>query len=97
MPTLLIMKGAAVDQRVPLPGAGGRLVLGRGRNNDVVLDDHGMLVSRRHAEIRASASGYTVIDLDSENGVWRCGTRVAAVALETARADCHRTVSPAAR
>ena len=83
MPTLLIMKGAAVDRRVPLPGAGGRLVLGRARNNDVVLDDHGMLVSRRHAEIRASASGYTVIDLGSENGVWRCGIRVAGVALES--------------
>ena len=84
MPMLLIMKGAAVDQRVRLPGSGGRLVLGRGPTNDVVLGDHGMVVSRRHAEIRADAGGFTVIDLDSENGVWRHGIRVATVALETA-------------
>jgi hypothetical protein len=83
MPSFLIMRGAAVQQRVPLPLAGGRLVLGRDQSSDVVLDDHGMLVSRRHAEVRAGAHGYMVIDLESENGVWRCGTRVAAAALGT--------------
>src|SRR5215203_2766299 len=82
MPTLLIMKGAAANKCVPLPSVGGRLVLGRARGSDVVLHDHGLVVSRRHAEISAGASGFTVIDLGSRNGVWRRGIRIATAALD---------------
>jgi predicted component of type VI protein secretion system len=83
MPTLLIMKGAAAEKCVRLPAAGGRLVLGRGRGSDVVLPDHGPVVSRRHAEISAGASGFTIVDLGSRNGVWRRGARIATAALDS--------------
>ena len=49
-----------------LIGPGGA-VLGRSRDCDIVLTDSN--VSRRHAEIRAEGSGWTVSDLGSTNGV----------------------------
>jgi len=58
---VLVLDGKRV--LVPPPGA----VLGRSRECDVVLDDAG--VSRRHAEIRPGADGWTVRDLGSTNGV----------------------------
>ncbi len=58
---VLVVAGRRV--LVPPPGA----VLGRSRECDVVLDDTG--VSRRHAEVRPSAEGWTVRDLGSTNGV----------------------------
>jgi hypothetical protein len=53
------------DRRVLVPPPGA--VLGRSRECDIVLDDVG--VSRRHAEIRPSAGGWTLSDLGSTNGV----------------------------
>jgi hypothetical protein len=58
---MLLLDGRRV--LVPPPGA----VLGRSRECDIVLDDVG--VSRRHAEIRPSAEGWTIADLGSTNGV----------------------------
>jgi hypothetical protein len=55
---------------VPPPGA----VLGRSRECDIVLDDVG--VSRRHAEIRPDAEGWTLSDLGSTNGVRLNGRRL---------------------
>jgi hypothetical protein len=52
-------------RRLPLPPAGG--TVGRSRDCDIVLEDPG--ISRRHAEIRVSAGGWTVADLGSTNGV----------------------------
>jgi Protein of unknown function (DUF3662)/FHA domain len=52
-------------RRMLLPPAGG--VVGRSRDCDVVLEDPG--ISRRHAEIRAHAGGWTIADLGSTNGV----------------------------
>lgn len=52
-------------RRLALPPEGG--TIGRSRNCDIVLDD--VAVSRRHAEIRPSADGWTVADLDSTNGL----------------------------
>jgi hypothetical protein len=52
-------------RRLPVPSGGG--VVGRSRDCDVVLDDTG--VSRRHAELRLGADGWTVTDLHSTNGV----------------------------
>jgi hypothetical protein len=52
-------------RRLLIPPAGG--TIGRSRECDVVIDDVG--VSRRHAEIRPGAGGWTVVDLGSTNGV----------------------------
>ena len=52
-------------RRLALPPEGG--TIGRSRDCDIVLDD--VAVSRRHAEIRASADGWMVADLDSTNGL----------------------------
>jgi adenylate cyclase len=47
--------------------AGGRIRLGRGSDNDVVLSD--VSVSRYHAEILREPGGWSVHDLKSTNGV----------------------------
>jgi hypothetical protein len=47
--------------------APGGAVIGRSRECDIVLDDAN--VSRRHAELRPSGSGWTIEDLGSTNGV----------------------------
>ncbi|HWX75068.1 MAG TPA: DUF3662 and FHA domain-containing protein [Solirubrobacteraceae bacterium] len=56
---------AVGPRRLLLPPAGG--VVGRSRDCDIVLDDAG--ISRRHAEIRPRADGWTVVDLGSTNGL----------------------------
>jgi len=43
------------------------LVIGRGADCDIRINDHS--VSRRHAEIRPGAGGWTLEDLGSTNGV----------------------------
>ena len=45
-----------------------RLTIGRGKENDIVLDD--TATSRRHAEIFSAADGFYACDLDSRNGVF---------------------------
>lgn len=55
----------AEGRRMVVPPGGA--VLGRSRDCDVVLGDSN--VSRRHAEIRPSGSGWVVEDLGSTNGV----------------------------
>lgn len=69
-----------------LSGAGRRLVLGgetmvvgRSRECDVKVDDPN--VSRRHAELRRSPEGWTVVDLGSTNGTKVNGRRVDEMAL----------------
>jgi hypothetical protein len=52
-------------RRLPVPPRGA--TIGRSRDCDIVLDDSG--ISRRHAEIRQGAGGWTVADLGSTNGV----------------------------
>jgi adenylate cyclase len=47
--------------------AGGRIRLGRGSDNDVVLSD--VSVSRYHAEILREPNGWSVHDLKSTNGI----------------------------
>ncbi len=43
--------------------------IGRGRNNDLVVDDHS--ISRQHAEIHRRHDGtFSIVDLDSLNGVF---------------------------
>ncbi|HEX4962119.1 MAG TPA: adenylate/guanylate cyclase domain-containing protein [Thermoanaerobaculia bacterium] len=50
-----------------IPLTGGRVRLGRGSDNDVVLSD--VSVSRYHAEILREGDGWAVHDLKSTNGV----------------------------
>jgi hypothetical protein len=52
-------------RRLPVSAKGA--TIGRSRDCDVVLDDTG--ISRRHAEIRPGARGWTIADLGSTNGV----------------------------
>jgi hypothetical protein len=63
---------AVGGRRLLVPSGGG--TIGRSRDCDVVLDDAG--VSRRHAEIRPGADGWTVADLGSTNGVRVNGAEV---------------------
>jgi predicted component of type VI protein secretion system len=56
--------------------------IGRGAQNDLVLEDPGKGVSRNHAEIRFEGGRYTLVDLGSQNGIWVSGSRVPSVVLE---------------
>jgi ABC-type multidrug transport system ATPase subunit/pSer/pThr/pTyr-binding forkhead associated (FHA) protein len=59
--------------RMPLPQK--VLRIGRGPENDLIVSD--LAVTRRHAELRKSASGrYQIIDLGSHNGTYVNGVRV---------------------
>ncbi|MEW1825741.1 FHA domain-containing protein [Streptomyces sp. NPDC088196] len=58
----------------PLPGRTVRI--GRAGDNDLVVDD--LIVSRRHAELRAMPDGtYEIVDLGSHNGTYLNGQPVA--------------------
>jgi Protein of unknown function (DUF3662)/FHA domain len=50
------------------------VVLGRSKDSDIRLVDPN--VSRRHAEIRPTLEGFTIVDLDSTNGIEVDGKRV---------------------
>ncbi len=56
------------------------VLIGRDPQNDVVLDDR--RVSRKHAEIRLRLGRYTLYDLQSTNGTYVNGRRVAEKVLE---------------
>jgi hypothetical protein len=54
--------------------SGSRVVLGRSREADIVIQDPN--VSRRHAELRRDEGGWQVVDLGSTNGIKVNGRRV---------------------
>jgi len=56
------------------------LVLGRSADSDVLLK--GDKVSRKHAAIRREGAGYLIRDLDSRNGLFVDGARVAETELD---------------
>jgi predicted component of type VI protein secretion system len=56
--------------------------IGRGAQNDIILEDPGKGVSRNHAELRFEDGRYTLVDLQSQNGIWVSGERVPSVVLE---------------
>ena len=59
-----------------------KLRIGRGAQNDIVLEDPGKGVSRDHAELRFEGGRYKLVDLQSQNGIWVSGTRVSSVFLD---------------
>src|SRR5206468_254783 len=60
--------------------AGARVVLGRSKDCDVQVPDPN--VSRRHAEVRQDGSTFTLVDLDSTNGIEVAGRRLKRLELE---------------
>ena len=72
----------SVDRRptsvLPLPVH--RLRIGRTSDNDLVLSE--LSISRHHAELRKTSDGkYQIVDLDSHNGTFVNGQRVASATL----------------
>jgi hypothetical protein len=55
------------------------VIIGRSRECEIRLADPN--VSRRHAEVRPEGEGYTIVDLDSTNGIEVGGKRVKELAL----------------
>ena len=60
------------DRLFPLTG--GRVRLGRGGDNDIVLAD--VSVSRHHASIEAANGAFELKDLNSQNGTFVGGQRI---------------------
>ncbi len=63
---------ALKDQTIPL--AGKEVLIGRGKENGLVLEDHA--VSRHHARIVEEPDGHVLVDNNSANGSWVNGQRV---------------------
>jgi pSer/pThr/pTyr-binding forkhead associated (FHA) protein len=59
------------------------LKIGRGRQNDIVLDDPEQVVSRFHAELRPHGGGYVLVDLNSQNGTWVNAERIDRVQMRS--------------
>ena len=57
-----------------------RLTIGRGLQNDLVLEDPDRTISRFHAEVRQDG-GWVLLDLNSQNGTWVESRRVDRVEL----------------
>jgi hypothetical protein len=71
---LRIYRDDKLERTVELPAHD--LRIGRGAENDLVLEDAGKTVSRFHAELRIEGDQHVVIDLNSQNGTWIDGRRV---------------------
>lgn len=80
MAKLLIFRGDAQLDARELSDQTVRI--GRGAQNDIILEDPGKGVSRNHAELRFEGGRYTLVDLQSQNGIWVSGERVPSVVLE---------------
>src|SRR5689334_10862833 len=70
---LIVLAGVSVGEMFKVPS--GDAVIGRGRKSDVALYDEG--VSRAHAKILAQGEEVWVEDLDSRNGTFVNGEKVA--------------------
>jgi predicted component of type VI protein secretion system len=77
--TLIIYRGETQVAQVTLTGK--PMKIGRGKDNDIVLEDPGKGVSRVHAELRPEGDRYRLVDLQSQNGTWVSGQRVPSVLL----------------
>lgn len=79
MARLIVLRDQALHRYVELGGR--ELKIGRGEQNDVVLQDPDKIVSRFHAELRPEGKGYVLIDLNSQNGTWLDMRRVDRVTM----------------
>jgi DNA-binding response OmpR family regulator len=70
---LLWMEGEEIRGRWPLTKQA--ITIGRWEDNDVLVDDR--WVSRHHAQVRREGEQYVVEDLDSKNGTFVNGRRIA--------------------
>lgn len=75
---LTFFSGSAKGRSVQIP-IGSDVVIGRGHDVDVVVDDERM--SRRHFEIRAKEDEVVLVDLESSNGTFHNKKSVRRVAL----------------
>jgi hypothetical protein len=73
-PATLTIGGRAHELEKPT------IVIGRSKESDIRVSDPN--VSRRHAEIRQDSSGFSIVDLDSTNGVSVNGRAVKRAKLE---------------
>jgi tetratricopeptide (TPR) repeat protein len=80
VPKLLIYRGETLLEERDLTEQ--TVTIGRGAQNTIVLEDPSKGVSREHAEIRYAGGRYTLVDRQSQNGIWVSGSRVPAVVLE---------------
>lgn len=75
----LYLVGTSGGQPASWPITGSRLAVGRGLDNDIVLEDAS--VSRHHAELTREGSRLEVRDLGSTNGTWVNAARVVAATI----------------
>ena len=80
MPKLVVFRGDAIEAEVALSGR--TLRIGRDAQNDIVVNDAANGVSRFHAEIRPEGGFYTIVDLNSRNGIWVNRQRVPSAVLQ---------------
>jgi hypothetical protein len=73
----IVAQEGSVRREVPLTAE--PITVGRDPKNDIVLDDR--RVSRRHAEVRLRLGRYTLYDLQSTNGTFVNGRRIAEMVL----------------
>ena len=73
MPKLLLKFNAAVIKEIPFDKAS--LAVGRKADNDIVIDNPA--ISGHHCRISVQGGTYFVEDLDSTNGTFVNGSRVA--------------------
>jgi len=79
-PILVVVRGANAGSRYALSS---RVVkIGRHPESEIFLDD--VTVSRRHAEVRRTSSGFDVVDVGSLNGTYVNGSRVESAGLREA-------------
>jgi hypothetical protein len=71
----LYLVGEVAGRQVAWPVGGSRVTIGRGLDNDVVLEDAS--VSRHHAQLTRDGSRLEVRDLGSRNGTWVNAARIA--------------------
>lgn len=79
VPYLLVMNGPQEGKKLEMGPSVTELVLGRGDNADVQLDDEN--VSRRHAVVRRNWNEFIIEDLKSKNGVVVNGRKIAGQAV----------------
>lgn len=76
---LVVFRDGVVHRALELGARG--VTIGRGLQNDLVLEDPDRTISRFHAEVRQESTGWVLLDLNSQNGTWVESRRVDRVEL----------------